>query len=134
MPKIACCRMRSSTSAAWRNMDARVSYRASHVRSNRFNLRGFALDLNLDRGLLRMNPLALELAQGRIAGAASINARETIPVSTIDVRLSNARIESASRGGVIRRSLEVCSGGRALSDVDARCVKQPRTQTVRWRL
>jgi len=45
--------------------------------------------------LLRMNPLALELAQGRIAGAASINARETIPVSTIDVRLSNARIESA---------------------------------------
>jgi uncharacterized protein involved in outer membrane biogenesis len=77
-----------------RNMDARVSYRAGHVRSNRFNLRRFALDLNLNRGLLRMNPLTLELAQGRIAGAASINAREDVPVSTIDVRLSNARIES----------------------------------------
>ena len=77
-----------------RNMDARVSYRAGHVRSNRFSLRGFALDLNLDRGLLRMNPLTLELAQGRIAGAASINARENTPVSTIDVRLSNARMES----------------------------------------
>lgn len=78
-----------------RNMDARVSYRAAHVRSNRFNLRGFALDLNLDRGLLRMNPLRLDLARGRIAGAASINARESVPISTIDVRLSNARIESA---------------------------------------
>ncbi len=77
-----------------RSMDARVSYRAGHVRSNRFNLRGFALDINLDRGLLRMNPLTLELAQGRIAGAASINARESVPVSTIDVRLSNARMET----------------------------------------
>src|SRR6185295_14569139 len=76
------------------NMDARVSYRAGHVRSNRFNLRGFALDINLDRGLLRMNPLTLELAQGRISGAASINARESVPVSTVDVRLSHARMES----------------------------------------
>src|SRR6185295_15758817 len=76
------------------NMDARVSYRAGRVRSNRFNLRGFALDIDLDRGLLRMNPLTLELARGRIAGAASINAREDTPVSTIDVRLSNARMES----------------------------------------
>ena len=75
-------------------MDACVSYRAGHVRSNRFNLRGFALDLNLNHGLLRMNPLTLELAQGRIAGAASINARHNVPVSTIDVRLSNARLES----------------------------------------
>ncbi|MFZ2029139.1 MAG: AsmA family protein [Vitreimonas sp.] len=77
-----------------RNMDALVSYRAAHVSSNRFNLRGFALDINLDRGLLRMNPLTLELAQGRITGAASINARESVPVSTIDVRLANARMES----------------------------------------
>ncbi len=83
-----------------RNMDARVSYRAGRVRSNRFNLRGFAVDVNLDRGLLRMNPLTLELGQGRISGAASINARENAPVSTIDVRLSNARMESvfARRG------------------------------------
>src|SRR4029079_12064740 len=44
-----------------RNMDANVSYRAAHVRSNRFDLRGFALDINLNRGLLRMNPLTLEL-------------------------------------------------------------------------
>ena len=77
-----------------RNMDANVSYRAAHVRSNRFDLRGFALDINLNRGLLRMNPLTLELAQGRITGAASINARESVPVSTVDVRLSNARMES----------------------------------------
>lgn len=77
-----------------RNMDARVSYRAAHVRSNRFNLRGFALDINLDRGLLRLDPLTLELGQGRIAGAAAINAREDVPVSTVDVRLSNARMES----------------------------------------
>ena len=44
--KAGCCRMRSSTSSRVRNMDARVSYRAARVRSERFPLRGLALDVN----------------------------------------------------------------------------------------
>ncbi|MGQ0531733.1 MAG: AsmA family protein [Caulobacteraceae bacterium] len=77
-----------------RNMDARVSYRAARVRSQRFPLRGFSLDINLDNGLLRLDPMTLDLSQGRLTGSAAINARGETPRADIDVRLSNARLES----------------------------------------
>lgn len=77
-----------------RNMDARVSYRAADVRTERFPLRGLALDINLDNGLLRLDPMTLELSRGRLAGAVAINAREDTPRVDVDVRLTNARLES----------------------------------------
>ena len=77
-----------------RNMDARVSYRATRVRSERFPLRGLSLDINLDNGLLRLDPMTLDLSRGRIAGSAAINARGETPRADLDVRLSNARLES----------------------------------------
>ncbi|MFT3727525.1 MAG: AsmA family protein [Terricaulis sp.] len=77
-----------------RNMDARVSYRATHIQSEHVPLRGFAVDINLDRGLLKLDPLTLELSQGRVNGAVSINAREDTPLVNADVRLSQARVES----------------------------------------
>jgi len=77
-----------------RNMDARVSYRAAHVRSETFPLRGLALDISLEDGLLRLAPMTLELSQGRLGGAVAINAREETPRVDVDVRLSNARLES----------------------------------------
>lgn len=77
-----------------RNMDARVSYRATRVRSERVPLRGLAVDINLNEGLLRLDPLTLELRQGRFGGAVALNAREDVPRVDLDMRLSNARIES----------------------------------------
>jgi uncharacterized protein involved in outer membrane biogenesis len=80
-----------------RNMDARVSYRAARVRSERLPLRGLELDVSLDHGLLRLDPMTLDLVQGRIGGAASINARQDLPRVDVDVRLTNARLESMFR-------------------------------------
>jgi uncharacterized protein involved in outer membrane biogenesis len=77
-----------------RNMDARVTYRAAHVRTTRVPLRGMAINVNLDHGLLRLDPMTLELAPGRVAGAVAINARQRVPRVDMDVRLSNARMES----------------------------------------
>ena len=77
-----------------RNMDARVSYRATRVRSDRFPLRGLSVDVSIDEGLLRLDPLQLELSRGRLGGAVSINARQPTPRVDMDVRLTNARTES----------------------------------------
>ncbi|MGE0741563.1 MAG: AsmA family protein [Hyphomonadaceae bacterium] len=77
-----------------RNMDARVSYRAARVRSERIPLRGLSVDIGLDNGLLRLDPLTLDLRQGRIGGAVALNARSDVPRADIDVRLTNARIEN----------------------------------------
>lgn len=77
-----------------RNMDANVTYRAARVRSDRFPLRGLSLDISLDQGLLRLDPMTLDLRQGRIGGAVAINAREDTPHVDVDVRLTDARIEN----------------------------------------
>ncbi len=77
-----------------RNMDARVSYRAARVRAPNIPLRALDVSLTLDHGLLRADPIDLGLSQGRIAGSAEVNAREDVPRVALDVRLSNARIES----------------------------------------
>lgn len=82
-----------------RNMDARVSYRAARVVSERMPVRALSLDINLDNGLLRLDPMTLDLTQGRVGGAVAINAREETPRVDLDVRLSNARIESFLRMG-----------------------------------
>ena len=77
-----------------RNMDARVSYRATRVVSDRVPLRGLTIGVNLDRGLLKLDPLTLELAQGRVNGVTSINAREQgPPLVDLDMRLTGARME-----------------------------------------
>lgn len=77
-----------------RNMDARVTYTAAHVRSEHVPLRGLALDIYLDRGLLRLDPMTLDLSRGRVGGALAINARERVPHVDLDVHLSNARMET----------------------------------------
>lgn len=82
-----------------RNMDAQVSYRAARVSDAPVPLRSFALDIALDRGLLRLDPVELHLVQGRVAGAVSIDARENTPRVHMDVRLANARMEHIFRVG-----------------------------------
>jgi hypothetical protein len=52
------------------------------------------IGINLDHGLLKLDPLTLELAQGRVAGWTSINAREQgAPLVSLDMRLTGARME-----------------------------------------
>jgi AsmA family protein len=80
-----------------RNMDARVAYRAARVRSARLPLRSFAIDIDLNDGVLRLDPMTWRLTQGRVGGALSIDARRETPRVDLDVRLSEARLESIFR-------------------------------------
>jgi len=94
-----------------RSSTRRVSYRATRVRSDRFPLRGLSVDVSIDEGLLRLDPLQLELSRGRLGGAVSINARQETPRVDMDVRLTNARI-----GSII-----TLSGQRAVTGPLAAC-------------
>ncbi len=109
-----------------RNMDARVSYRAARVRSERLPVRGLALDINLDDGLLRLDPMTWDLVQGRIGGALSINARRDVPRVDLDVRLSGARLESIFRvsgrqplTGALAGRAQLTGYGRSVRDAAA---------------
>jgi uncharacterized protein involved in outer membrane biogenesis len=76
-----------------RAVDADVSYKADTIRSAPVHMTSGSARVKLNDGLLRVDPLAFELPQGRIAGAIQLDARNTTPVSDIDLRLSNARLE-----------------------------------------
>ena len=74
-------------------MDANVSYRADSIRDAPAPLRSGSVKVKLERGLLTADPLTFDLPQGRISGSVSLNARQATPVTDLDLRLSNARLE-----------------------------------------
>jgi len=76
-----------------RAMDADVAFRADVVRDAPFPLQAAQVKLKLQKGVLRADPLDVTLAQGRLTGWVSLDARLATPVTDMDVRLSGARLE-----------------------------------------
>ena len=76
-----------------RAMDADVKYAAASISSPRFPVRGGSVHIKLKNGVLDADPLRLDLNQGALAGQATLDARRGTPVTSIDLRLSRARLE-----------------------------------------
>jgi hypothetical protein len=77
-----------------RSLDADVSYAAATIRDAPINLRAGSVQVKLDHGLLKANPLVFDLPQGRVSGFINLDARPATPVTDLDLRLSNARLET----------------------------------------
>lgn len=83
-----------------RGMDAKVTYRAQSVEAGKVPIRALLLNVTLDHSVITADPLDLILPQGRLAGTIRIDARQAVPRTAIDLRLTNARLESLTgRGG-----------------------------------
>lgn len=76
-----------------RAMDADVEYRADSIRAPKLPLRGAMVHVKLKEGVLDANPVRFDLPQGNIAGKIRLDARRATPVTSLDMRLSNARLE-----------------------------------------
>jgi uncharacterized protein involved in outer membrane biogenesis len=76
-----------------RSIDADVSYKALSIRDAPIHLKAGSVRVKLDAGLLRAEPLALDLPQGRVSGYVQLNARKATPVTDLDLRLANGRLE-----------------------------------------
>lgn len=76
-----------------RALDAEVRYRATSIHDAMLPLRGVDVRVKLDHGVLTADPLTFDLPQGRIAGRAQLDARNDTPVTEVDLRISNARLE-----------------------------------------
>lgn len=77
-----------------RAMDADVTYKALSIRDTPIDLRSGEVRVRLDDGLLRAQPVRLDLPRGRIEGGVVLNARNATPRTDLDLRLSNSRIET----------------------------------------
>lgn len=76
-----------------RAMDADVTYRARSIRDAPVKLTAGSVRVKLDDGLLRAEPMRLDLPQGRIEGRVDLDARAVTPATDLDLRLVGARIE-----------------------------------------
>jgi hypothetical protein len=76
-----------------RQMNADVQYDAASVKSEDFPLRDFHMHLLLDNGVMILNPLTFDFIRGKLAGSVKIDARNGVPVSDVDARLTNIRLE-----------------------------------------
>jgi len=77
-----------------RAMDADVTYRAASIRDAPVQLSSGSVRVRLDDGLLRADPLSVQMPRGKVEGHVNLNARGATPVSEMDLRLTNARIET----------------------------------------
>jgi len=76
-----------------RSIDAEVSYKALSIRDAPIHLKAASARVDLKAGLLRAEPLALDLPQGRVSGYVQLDARKAQPVTDLDLRLANGRLE-----------------------------------------
>jgi len=76
-----------------RAMDADVSYSARSIRDTPVKLNSGSVRVKLKDGVLRAEPLKLELPRGQVAGYVNLDARKATPVTDLDLRMTNARIE-----------------------------------------
>ncbi|MGH6910072.1 MAG: AsmA family protein, partial [Phenylobacterium sp.] len=77
----------------FRSMDADVTFKALSIRDAPIHLKAASAKVKLDAGLLRAEPLELDLPQGRVSGYVQLDARKRQPVTDLDLRLSNGRLE-----------------------------------------
>ena len=88
--------------AKLRSLDAVVHFRAASVTTqSNLPLRQASLSLNLDHGLLVVDPLAFDFPHGALAGSVRLDARQAIPRLDVDLTVKNVRLEDffKPRGG-----------------------------------
>jgi len=79
--------------ARLRHTNAEVDFTADTVKSRDFPLRTLATHISLENGVLLLKPLAFDFPRGKIAGFVKIDARRTVAATSLDARVTGARIE-----------------------------------------
>jgi AsmA family protein len=70
-----------------RGMDADVRYQANSVTAPKVPMKAVEFHLTLQAGLLKLDPLAFVLDQGKFSGSVQIDARKATEVSDIDMHV-----------------------------------------------
>ena len=81
-----------------RQMDGDVAYSANSVRSQDFPLRGFVTNIHLENAVLDLKPLAFAFSQGKLSGSLRIDARTDVPVTSVDARVTDIKMENFIKG------------------------------------
>jgi len=81
-----------------RQTDAEVDFSAAKVVSRDFPLSSLDTHVSLENGVLNLNPLSFGMTQGRLSGTLQVDARQDVPVTEMDARITNVTVESFIKG------------------------------------
>ena len=82
-----------------REMDADVRFDAASIQSEKMPMKKVQFHLLLNDGHLKLAPLEFTLPEGQFSGEVSIDAHQPVPVTDIDMKLSNVNLaEFKSKG------------------------------------
>lgn len=81
-----------------RNFDAHVVYAVRNIRARNLPVSNVTMTVDLDHSLLRLSPVAINLAGGRLTGDIGINARAKPVVTNYDIRLATTPLGRLLRG------------------------------------
>jgi uncharacterized protein involved in outer membrane biogenesis len=103
-------------------MDADVTYAAVAVRAPKLPLKDFNLHVMLHDGVLILEPLSLGLEQGKLAGRIQIDARQSVPVTDIDMHIdainlsefTSSKMQEAPLDGVVLGRFEFHGSGTSV--------------------
>ncbi len=77
-----------------RGMDAKVRYGALAVKASaKMPLRQVSLGVDLDHGLMILDPVEFSFPQGRLQGTARIDARNAVQQNSLDMRLTGLAVQ-----------------------------------------
>jgi uncharacterized protein involved in outer membrane biogenesis len=82
-----------------RQINGEVDYDADSIRSEDFPLRGLTTHISIQGGVMRLKPLAFGFTTGKLSGALSVDARKAVPVTEVDARITDIRIEHFIKSG-----------------------------------
>jgi AsmA family protein len=106
-----------------RAMNADVRFTATSIEAGNVPLKGVDLRVRIDDGVLALDPLELQMPEGRVRGTVRIDARGTTPDTQMDLRVSD--IQLAQFKGKGAAAVPPVSG-----DVEARIVAHGRGDSV----
>ena len=106
-----------------KRFDAHVDYKIARVRAPNLPISDIALTLDLDRSLMKLSPLTMAVAGGRLASHTTINARAALVRTKYDIRLAPtpmgtllARfgVDQSGTTGVIKARVELTGEGKSV--------------------
>jgi len=76
-----------------RAMDATMDFKAESVQTQKVPIRNVDFKLKLDHGNLDIDPLEFQLPEGKLDGTIDLNASGAVPHTSLDLRLSDIRLD-----------------------------------------
>ena len=108
-------------------MDANVDFSADYIQTDKIPLQTVALGVQLQDGILKLDPAVLTLPQGKLSGSARLDGRVQPAAVALDMRLTGIQLEQfkkkgstdAPLKGVVQSHATLEGRGNSLHDVAA---------------